>query len=225
MSRFPQGTKDRGSQKWIQSAVNQCTPRYLDELIIRKLDKAREITWCSPLAADEYAEYRDGAFLDQIKLGLLKEALKSFWPARGPQWDALGITDREDVLLIEAKAHINELFSPASAAGDVSMQMIKGALSETAEAMGAKPVSPWETTFYQLANRLAHLHFLRERGVNAWLVLVNFIGDRDMHGPLIQEEWEAAYKVVWHVLGVSEHRSLSEFVIHSYPQISQLSHG
>jgi hypothetical protein len=223
VSRFPQKMGTRGSQKWIQLAVNQPVPRYLDGLIVPHLERVENITWCSPLVADDFAEYRDEAFLDQIKLGGMKAALKDFWPARGPQWDALAVTNSSDVLIVEAKAHIDEVFSPASAAGDASMQKIKSALSQTAVAMGAKPLSPWETTFYQPANRLAHLHFLRQHGVKAWLVLVNFIGDHDMQGPMTREEWEAAYTVVWHVLGVSDRQPLFAYVIHCYPQVSELA--
>jgi len=220
MSRFPQEQGRRGSQKWLQLAVNQPAPRHLDRLIADQIKGVGNINWSSPLVADEYAEYRDEAFLKRIKLGALKDELKDLWPARGPQWDALATTDVGDVLLVEAKAHIDEVFSPASAANDHSMQKIKAALTQTATALGAKPLSPWETTFYQLANRLAHLHFLREHGVKARLVLVNFVGDEDMHGPRTQEEWQAAYKVVWHVLGVSDSGLGLKNVIHCFPHVS-----
>jgi hypothetical protein len=39
------------------------------------------------------------------------------------------------------------------------------------------------------ANRLAHLTFLREQGVKAWLVFVYFYGDSEMSGPMSPEEW------------------------------------
>lgn len=74
--------------------------------------------------------------------------------------------------------------------------------------------------FYQLTNRLAHLCFLKRHNVKARLVLVNFVGDNDMRGPSSEEEWEAAYKVVWHVLGMSHDNPLLRDVIHIYPRVS-----
>jgi hypothetical protein len=206
LSRYPQEPAKRGSQKWIQAAVNQHSPRYLDDLISKESKDVPEIIWSSPLAGDDYAEYRDEAFLNKIGQNALKSRLPDFWPSLGPQWDALG-TRNGDVFLVEAKAHIGEIFSPPSGAGETSMKTIKQSLSETADLLGAKPRSPWETIFYQLTNRLAHLHFLRKNGIKAWLVLVNFIGDRDVGGPMTQAEWLSAYRVVWHVLGVSENAS------------------
>jgi hypothetical protein len=73
--------------------------------------------------------------------------------------------------------------------------------------------------FYQLANRVAHLYFLRTRGVQVWLLLVNFTGDEVMGGPASQAEWEAACRVVWHVLGVSPRHALAKYIIHAYPNV------
>ena len=43
---------------------------------------------------------------------------------------ALARTDREDILLVEAKAHIGEVCSPPSQASDASRQQIEAALKE-----------------------------------------------------------------------------------------------
>src|SRR5690242_780967 len=115
--RIPQKEGKRGSLKWIQKAVNSPEPRLLDSLILPHINGASKLRWCSPLASDEFSEYRDDAFLDRIGIGHLAVSLRKFWPSRGPQWDGLALSDAGDVLLVEAKAHINELFSPASAAG------------------------------------------------------------------------------------------------------------
>jgi len=163
MGRFPQDVGIRGSQKWIQLAVNDTKARSFDQLIIPHLSGAKGIMWCSPLAGDQFAEYRDAAFLNRIGASHLSAELADFWPSRGPQWDALGRSDAGDVLLVEAKAHIREMLSPASAAGEVSRKKIEDVLMETALNMGAEPRCPWIENFYQLTNRLAHLHFLRKQ--------------------------------------------------------------
>jgi len=64
MPRIPQGSAAKGSQKWIQKLVNE-KPDLINSLIKIQLQLAEteEITWYSPLAEDEYAEYPDEGFL------------------------------------------------------------------------------------------------------------------------------------------------------------------
>jgi hypothetical protein len=220
LTRVVQPEGGRGSLKWIQRAVNAKSAE-LEEPILRVLG-ATSVMWKSPLASDSYAEYRDQSFLASLGLTKLNAELQAFWPRRGPQWDGLGLTNRSDVLLVEAKAHIGELCSPGSMAGTESRRIIERSLAETAHALGAAPRAPWFETFYQLANRLAHLEFLRRNGVAAWLVLVNFIGDSEMNGPATRAEWEAAYEIVFHVMGLRRDHRLSRFILHVYPDTRML---
>ena len=62
MSRFPQGPAVKGSQKWIQKLVNE-RPDLLTSFTRTQLDlpNTDTITWLSPIAGDEYAEYQDQA--------------------------------------------------------------------------------------------------------------------------------------------------------------------
>jgi hypothetical protein len=212
---------ERGSLKWIQRAVASASPT-LEQPILDRTGASR-IIWRSPIADDSLAEYRDADFLNRVGLARLAPALSEFWPARGPQWDALALTDKEDVLLVEAKAHVRELCSPGSQATGASRERIAGNLDEIAARLGAHPGrAPWITQFYQLANRLAHLCFLRDNGVKAWLVLVNFIGDGDMEGPARATEWQAAYQVAWHVMGLSPRHPIARFCIEVFPDVADL---
>jgi hypothetical protein len=222
MGRLVQPKGERGSLKWMQLAVGQRPPRVLDSLILPRLGGATRITWQSPLEEDGFAEYRDEAFLEKIGASALAPALAQFWPRRGPQWDGLATTDRDDVLLVEAKAHIAELCSPPSQASGSSLKSIEAALGETAASLGADMRVPWTDLFYQLTNRLAHLHFLRDRGAKAWLVLVNFVGDGEMGGPTSQAEWVTAYQIVWHVLGIPNRHKLAPFVLHVCADVKSL---
>lgn len=176
------------------------------------------------MEADGYAEYRDGAFLDLLGLSRLRQPLLDFWPERGPQWDALAQLDGGGVLLVEAKAHVSEMCSPGSYAGSASLARISARLDEVASALGASATrAPWTTHFYQLANRIAHLHFLRSAGVDAWLVLVNFLGDREMGGPETREAWEAAYAVAFHVMGLKKRHPLSRYIVEVFPDTREHS--
>ena len=74
--------------------------------------------------------------------------------------------------------------------------------------------------FYQLANRLAHLHWLRGQGVDARLVLVNFLNDSEMAGPTSAAEWLAAYHVALHSLGLSPRHRLAGHIIKVFPDVS-----
>lgn len=218
MSRAVQPEGTRGSLKWIQRAVEERWPA-LDGAILQKLAGATEIEWRSPLRADDFAEYRDADFLERLGLGHLAEALAAFWPRRGPQWDALGRSDAGHILLVEAKAHIGEFCTPGTSAGPASRAVIQARLAEVADALGATPGRPWADLFYQLANRLAHLHFLRAQGVPAFLVLVGFLDDRDMDGPSGAETWVAAYQLAAYALGLPTRHALSPFIVHAFPAV------
>jgi hypothetical protein len=221
MTRVVQPQGVRGSLRWIQRAINQSS-EVLDAPILECLTGAHAIAWRSPLEADGFAEYRDDDFLGLVGLESLSGKLRNFWPQRGPQWDALGVSDMGHVLLVEAKAHIDELCSPGTDAGPLSRAKIEVALAATIAALEAAPRANWAEVFYQYANRLAHLHFLRSAGVDAWLVLANFIGDTDMSGPVDAREWKAAYRVVDHVLGIKRRSPLMRHVIHVYPDVAGL---
>lgn len=215
----PEGS--RGSLKWIQRAVNERWGS-LEGPILARL-RASNVDWVSPLTTDQFAEYRDATFLERIGHGGLAAELKDFWPARGPQWDALGRTDNGDVLIVEAKAHIAEMCSPGTSAGPASRARIEATLEDVAGRLGARAErAAWSRHFYQLANRVAHLDFLRSRGVPAWLVLVNFLGDEDMGGPATAEAWEAAYSVALHVMGLGRSHPLSRYMLHVYPDVGGL---
>lgn len=203
----------RGSLKWIQRAVNERWATL--EGPILGATKASALSWVSPLAEDSFAEYRDEAFLERLSVERLAAQLEGFWPGRGPQWDALARLDGGGVVLVEAKAHVAEMCSPGSAAGPASLARIEAALAEVADRLGARADrAPWSVHFYQLANRLAHLDFLRRNGVQAWLALVNFTGDVEMNGPASGEAWEAAYEVAFHVMGLPRRHALSPYLIH-----------
>ena len=212
--RVAQQIGARGSLKWIQRAVND-RPFLLSHPAI-----GGSVDWVSPLAADDYAEDRDGAFLDRGGLSSLSPGLDSFWPQRGPQWDALGLAG-ETVVLVEAKAHLAELFSTCSA-GDASRALIRRSFSTVRAALGAEDGLDWCSRFYQYANRLSHLWLLREQGVDARLLLVGFVNDADVRGPTSAAEWIAAYRILEHALGLPPRHALSDHILHVFPDVRSL---
>ena len=119
----PKGTK--GSLKWVQHVVNEW-PNALNDPINDFIGNKQEqtIEWLSPKVDDDYAEYRDQAFLDLFGITLSKIQLKDFWPVRGPQWDALGKIGNKAYLLIEAKAHVTEIISSSQAKSPKSITSV-----------------------------------------------------------------------------------------------------
>ena len=153
----------RGSQKWIQKAINDHATT-LNHAIRKAIgcDESEHITWLSPLREDAYSEYRDKGFIKRLGIELPKRPLEEFWPRRGPQWDALGRTGSGRILLVEAKANIPEIVSPACKASGPSKLLIQRSLSEVQEYLRIDPDIDWSGKLYQYTNSIAQLYFLRE---------------------------------------------------------------
>ncbi len=138
--RKEQAAAPRGSQRWLQVAVNR-RPEVISSAIAQALclPDGEEIEWLSPLESDGFAEYRDGQFLDRLGVDLDCRTLEDFWPKGGPQWDGLARTSGDRIILLEAKANIPELdSSPTGAKSEKSLQKIETALTETKEFLGVE---------------------------------------------------------------------------------------
>jgi hypothetical protein len=217
----------KGSQRWLQIAVNR-SPHMLDEPLRTSAGLAPEspIEWLSPRAEEGFIEYRDGSTVDRLGIQLTKRTLADFWPARGPVWDGLARAATGDVFLVEAKAHIGEMVSGRSRASEASMAKIRESLRAVQReiAPGADEMD-WAGTFYQYANRLAHLHLLRvQNGIPAHLVFVYFLNAADVGGPSERAEYEGATKIIEHYLGIRQSK-LSRFVHKLYVDVRNLPPG
>jgi hypothetical protein len=196
-----------GSQRWLQVAVNR-KPQLLLGALQRSgaIGPRVSVTWHSPLEKDDFKEYRDRKALDKagIDTANLKKPLEQFWPVRGPVWDALGITSEGFPLFVEAKAHIPEVASPGTKASSLtSLNLIKQSLNEARRFYAPKAEASWSDVFYQYANRLAHQYFLkRVNDVPSSLIFLYFVNADDMNGPMSEEEWHGASRLIHAVLGV-----------------------
>ena len=214
MTRVVQPEGVRGSLRWIQTYVNDRSEALDEALASASAGRLRTpVEWRSPVRGDEYAEYRDQSFLDLLGVELPVRKLEEYWPRRGPQWDALGLTASGQPVLVEAKANIPEVISPGTASSDRSQARIQQSLAETADFLGVKSSCDWSGTFYQYANRLAHLYLLTEvNRIDAWLLFVYFVGDADVGGPTTVREWEAALQVLHGALGLGKRHRLASRV-------------
>ena len=219
MTRTACGPAAKGSQRWLQVIANQ--ERLLFDRSIADSGLG-SVEWLSPLAGDEYAEYRDDEFLRLLSLQLPHRSLRSFWPNRGPRWDGLARSAAGSVLLIEAKANLPELVSSGSRASPPSAVRISHAMLEAKPSFGAPASADWTSTYYQYANRLAHLHLLRACNyLDAYLVSLYFTGASDVHGPTTREEWLAPIAAVHHALQLGN-GPLSPFVLDAFVDVAHL---
>jgi hypothetical protein len=210
----------KGSQKWIQVLVNQKTELLNSEIRTKAgLPLSEEITWRSPLAADNYVEYKDEDFLKALEIQPLKAKLADFWPPSGPRWDALAKSSSGNLFLVKAKSHITELMSDCNASNSQSFKKINDSLNETKKRFGVKETYDWTKNFYQYANRLSHIYFLKESNYKAWLVNVYFLNDIDMDGPKTVDEWKGAIRLMHRCLGLREHL-LSKHVIDVFVDVT-----
>lgn len=193
-----------GSQRWLQVAVNR-KPELLLSAFRRSgaVPRRTTVTWHSPLEADKFREYRDGAALSKAGISNVKKPLNTFWPARGPVWDAIGRTSEGTALFVEAKAHIPEAASPTTRASTASLDLIERSLVAARRSYASRATARWSGLFYQYANRLAHQYFLRRiNNVSSTLVFLYFLNSDDMLGPMSEAEWKGASRLIHAILGL-----------------------
>lgn len=203
MPRRPRPSETSRSEHWLRVAVNQHQAR-LNQLIFTKFGwpESDELTWLSPVKSDSYAEYYDASFLRLLGLDL-KRPLETFWPRNGPRWDGLAKSSEGRVLLVEAKAYIEEGVDFCSSASTTPLAQIQKSLAEAKRAFKAHADSTWDQPYYQYTNRLAHLHFLNGlNGVDAYLLFLYFADAPDVPDPSSTAEWKGAERLIRKCLGL-----------------------
>lgn len=214
-----------GSQRWLQVAVSRA-PDQIDRALRRAgaIGDDDVVQWRSPVAANAFAECRDGEVLRALDVETLPaRSLSEFWPRRGPVWDALGKSDAGLLILVEAKAHIPEAASPPSKASDASLALIRKSLDEARSfyAPGAK--AEWAGALYQYANRLAfHYFFAHVNRLPTRLVFLDFYCAADVSGPETEDEWRGATRLIHALLGLPADLR-KHGVFHAYMDARQIA--
>ena len=206
MSRVNRKKQTTKSEHWLRCAVANNT-----ETLNRKVKGAfgfpdgETIEWLSPIAEDDWAEYRDQSFLDRLGAKTPHLPLQSFWPALGPQWDGLARTNSGKYLLVEAKAYPAEARTRCAATSPDSVQQIAASLSQAKTYFKASPEAAWESSYYQYANRLAHLYFMRDLNkLDAYLLFLNFVDAPDVDRQCATEHWIVEEKLIKLALGLND---------------------
>ena len=207
MPRRPRPPDAKRSEHWLRVMVNH----HADDLDTEIAEAfgwcGGKIEWLSPREDDDYAEYYDQAFLDRLSVDGLVMPLNEFWPKSGPRWDGLARTKDGKLILVEAKAHIDEAVDFRSKASTISLSRIEKRLDEAKAAFNASKDACWHMPFYQMANRLAHLYYLAEiNKKDAYLVFINFANAPDVPEPASFEEWRGAVRLAHRCLGLKDSR-------------------
>jgi hypothetical protein len=80
----------------------------------------------------------------------------------------------------------------------------------------------WESGFYQYANRIAHLYFLRCLcDVDAYLIFLYFINDHT-HIPTTRQEWEGALKLQKQFMSLKTHK-LQRYVAGVFIDVNEIN--
>jgi hypothetical protein len=165
------------------------------------------LDWRSPRQDDDYAEYYDEAFLERLGIEELIMPLDEFWPKSGPRWDGLARTTDGKLILVEAKAHIDEAVDYRSKASPDALRRIEERLDEAKLAFRAAKDACWHRPLYQMANRLAHLYYLAGiNGKDAYLIFIDFANAPDVPRPASPEEWRGAMRLAHKCLGLKDSR-------------------
>ena len=148
MPRRTRPQKTERSEHWMRVAANEDS-HSLNQKVIEVFGwgSDEKIQWLSPVKEDEYAEYYDQEFLNRLGIKKLKVPLSSFWPRSGARWDGLARTESGKVILVEAKAYIEEGVDYRSHAGEKSFAKIRKALQAAKSDFGASENAPWESPF------------------------------------------------------------------------------
>jgi hypothetical protein len=229
MEKVEKGRAVKGSRLHIQNYVNYNQVK-LNELILMSsssllafLDKELSITWKSPLREKDYHEYRN-EFLDLSDNWIGKrEELEKYWAKKGPQWDGIAVVKGKNgqngLLLVEAKAHLQEMHSKIQA-GDISKVIIEQTIKDTKNYVGSNAsLEIWLEQYYQLSNRLAYLYLLNEKiGIPTWLILVNFTDDHT-YKPTRISAWIQHYQNVFSSMDISSSSEILKQIISIYPTL------
>lgn len=196
-----------------------------------------EVTgWLDHPSAASGKPYFGGPRLDREWAGLdflppeypARQAWPDFWPQTGevPNWDAVGrvrVGVADDLLLVEAKAHLGELRSACKAAEHGGLPSIRQALDLGKQGCGVPSAANWLRPYYQFCNRLTVLDFLMRHGVGARLLFVYFCGDTNPGGRCPQNTagWEPALQAMYQHVGLMGRSPLKERVHNLFVSVAE----
>lgn len=156
----------------------------LNEAVL-KATGAKRVAWLD-VPFDTENKWKDGAWTGFDFLPEKDRARrdwKNTWPRNGPavSWDAIGLAETKDGpewLLVEAKAHIDELRSDCPTGNGGGLTTIRETLAEVKSDLDVNEVRDWLHGYYHHCARVAALWFLLSRKTPAQMLSIYFTGDQ-----------------------------------------------
>jgi hypothetical protein len=204
--------------------------QYLSKQVLN-ITGGKDISWLDFRFSKKYAflnHDRELVGLEFIKDPEVTKKWGEFWPQTGTSqnWDAVGkieYGDHSEWLLVEAKAHGDEVRSSCGAVNPKSIEKINIALQKAIHSFGADKTSVenWLSPYYQYANRLASLHFLMKEcnpAISARLLFIYFYGDHrpDEACPQNEDEWHQVLVDMEGKLGIDRLKNIYSRVHHLF---------
>lgn len=183
----------------------------LEAIIKKELKEDGEIKWFDfPYDSKKKSgdsEYIGIDFLkNEANYKSIKGNWKKIWPSanNAQNWDAVAkIGSRW--LLVEAKAHKNEVFSDCKAS-KASKEMILGSMMQVQNEKGIKCKNDWLNKYYQKANRLLFIHFLEKNDIKSSLLYIYFVNGYLDKGVNSKAEWKQIIKDEDEYLGIQNNK-------------------
>ena len=154
---------------------------FLDSKIKEATKSDSPIEWMD-YPVDNSRDSHDGEWTDinflkhlpQFDFGQISKEWDEFWPKTGQRWDGIFLQDGV-VYVVEAKAHTKEMEQKSSATSEESIKKIKRAFKDVND--DQSKVDLWyNSKHYQLANRIAFVHFLEKKcGIKAKICYLFFL--------------------------------------------------
>lgn len=189
----------------------------LESIIRKELKEDGEIKWLDfPYDSKKKSgdsEYVGLEFLkNETNFKSIKTNWKKVWPSanNAQNWDAIAKIGTR-WLLIEAKAHKNEVNSDCKASKS-SKEMIFESMTKVQKDKNINTQNDWMKKYYQKANRLLFIHFLENNYINASLLYIYFINGYLDKGIKDKAEWIAIIKEEYKYLGIQSNKWVKEKV-------------
>ena len=150
---------------------------YLDSKIKESTGNSSPIEWWDypvDLKRDSLdGEWQGVNFLaEHLDYSRICKEWQNFWPRRGQSWDGIFQQDGT-IYVVEAKAHIQEMEQKCQAGKD-SREIIRRAFEQVTH--NSDKAESWlNSKHYQLANRIAFVHFLNSMGCKTKLCYLFFL--------------------------------------------------
>ena len=147
----------------------------------------------------------------------LKDSWRNYWPSsnNAQNWDAICKIDNEWIL-IEAKAHKDEMNSN-SKASKKSRIFISERFDEIKAKYGITSQNDWNKNYYQKANRILFLEYLKDNNIRAKLLFVYFVNGYRKGGEQLGvtsiAQWTDLIKKQDEYLGISNNKLIKDNIV------------